>query len=208
LLVEFRDDASFVRTWIECMFSLQEANSRDNSRVLARMGVRGDLKMRFRVCRCLFVSTMVLLVAALLQLHAEPAKDSSSEGSIRPVLANTCIVTERVRRLVEFYEPILQQKAKWSGDDYAEFATGSEVLSIFSSSAQEKYIPASAEGAKNRSLILEFKVTDVDAEYRRLKGLVKTWVKPPTTQPWGTRSIYFRDPDGNLVDFFSLVSPS
>jgi len=30
-------------------------------------------------------------------------------------------------------------------------------------------------------------------------------VKPPTTQPWGTRSVYFRDPDGNLVDFFALV---
>jgi catechol 2,3-dioxygenase-like lactoylglutathione lyase family enzyme len=36
-----------------------------------------------------------------------------------------------------------------------------------------------------------------------LQPLVKTWVKPPTTQPWGTRSFYFRDPDGNLVDFFS-----
>jgi hypothetical protein len=59
------------------------------------------------------------------------------------------------------------------------------------------------EAAKNQSVILEFKVADVDAEYRRLRGMVKTWVKPPTTQPWGTRSIYFRDPDGNLVDFYS-----
>jgi catechol 2,3-dioxygenase-like lactoylglutathione lyase family enzyme len=33
--------------------------------------------------------------------------------------------------------------------------------------------------------------------------LVKTWVKPPTTQPWGTRSLYFRDPDGNLIDFYA-----
>jgi catechol 2,3-dioxygenase-like lactoylglutathione lyase family enzyme len=33
------------------------------------------------------------------------------------------------------------------------------------------------------------------------------WVKGPTTQPWGTRSIYFRDPDGNLVDFFAPVAP-
>jgi catechol 2,3-dioxygenase-like lactoylglutathione lyase family enzyme len=32
---------------------------------------------------------------------------------------------------------------------------------------------------------------------------VKTWAKPPTTQPWGTRFIYFRDPDGNLVDFYT-----
>jgi uncharacterized glyoxalase superfamily protein PhnB len=104
---------------------------------------------------------------------------------------------------VEFYEPLLNRKANWSGEDYAEFPTRAGVLAIFSAAAQEKYISGSAEPAANRSVILEFKVTDVDAEYRRLQPLVKTWVKPPTTQPWGTRSIYLRDPDGNLVDFYT-----
>jgi len=113
-----------------------------------------------------------------------------------------------VKRLVGFYEPVLELKAKWSGEDYAEFATRVGVLAIFSASAQEKYIPGSAEAAKNRTIVLEFEVTDVDAEYSRLKDLVKTWVKPPTTQPWGTRSIYFRDPDGNLVNFFARVPTS
>jgi catechol 2,3-dioxygenase-like lactoylglutathione lyase family enzyme len=56
-------------------------------------------------------------------------------------------------------------------------------------------------------VILEFRVSDVDQEYVRLQSLVKTWVKPPTTQPWGTRSIYFRDPDGNLVDFYTPAKP-
>jgi uncharacterized glyoxalase superfamily protein PhnB len=91
---------------------------------------------------------------------------------------------------VEFYEPTL---------------TGVGVLAIFSEKAQETYMPGSTEAAKNRSVILEFRVADVDREYRRLQGLVKTWVKPPTTQPWGTRSIHFRDPDGNLVDFYTPV---
>ncbi|HUE20354.1 MAG TPA: VOC family protein [Bryobacteraceae bacterium] len=73
--------------------------------------------------------------------------------------------------------------------------------------SNEKYIPGSAEPANNRSAILEFRVEDVDKEYAMLKSFVKVWVKPPTTQPWGTRSIYFRDPDGNLVDFFAPVKP-
>jgi len=63
-------------------------------------------------------------------------------------------------------------------------------------------IPGSATPAHNQSAILEFRVSDPDAEYARLRDFVK-WVKPPTTQPWGMRSIYFRDPDGNLVDFFA-----
>jgi uncharacterized glyoxalase superfamily protein PhnB len=150
------------------------------------------------------VLVLFLLVPAPLILHAQTADGQSSQGNSGPVLVHTCLITANVKRLAGFYEPILQQKAKWSGADYAEFATGAGVLAIFSSSAQEKYIPGSADAARNRSVILEFKVADADAEYRRLRNMVSTWVKPPTTQPWGTRSIYFRDPDGNLVDFYSL----
>jgi uncharacterized glyoxalase superfamily protein PhnB len=113
------------------------------------------------------------------------------------------VITNDVNRLVEFYEAVLEVKAQRVSQDYAEFPTGAGVLAIFSAEAQERYIPHSAEGGSNRSVILEFKVVDVDREYRRLSGLVTTWVKPPTTQPWGTRSIYFRDPDGNLVDLFT-----
>jgi catechol 2,3-dioxygenase-like lactoylglutathione lyase family enzyme len=132
---------------------------------------------------------------------------STNKGSRRdiPVLQSTCLITADVRRLVEFYEPLLNRKAHWSGEDYAEFPTRAGLLAIFSAAAQEKYIPGSAEPAVNRSVILEFRVADVDAEYRRLQPLVKTWVKPPSTQPWGTRSIYLRDPDGNLVDFYAQV---
>ncbi|HKF49611.1 MAG TPA: VOC family protein [Terracidiphilus sp.] len=119
-----------------------------------------------------------------------------------PALINTCLITSDVNRLVAFYEPILNQKAIRSGPDYAEFHTAGAVLAIFSAKAQQAYIPGSAEAANNKSVIIEFRVSNVDAEYVRLHPLVKNWVKPPTTQPWGTRSIYFRDPDGNLVDFF------
>ena len=117
-------------------------------------------------------------------------------------LVNTCLITRDVRRLVDFYESVLIMKARRTGDDYAEFHTDAGVLAIFSAAAQERYIPHSAEAGDNKSVIIEFRVADVDKEYRRLQSIVKTWVKPPSTQPWGTRSIYFRDPDGNLVDFF------
>lgn len=168
---------------------------------------RGDVRRTAAGVVCL-VSGLFALAIASVELHAQTAQGKPAGASLRPVLVNTCVVTENVRSLVEFYEPILGQKAKWSGDDYAEFATGVGTLAIFSLSAQEKYIPGSADAAKNRSVILEFKVADVNAEYRRLKGLVQNWVKAPTTQPWGTRSIYFRDPDGNLVDFYSPAPTS
>ena len=105
-----------------------------------------------------------------------------------------------------FYQKVLQAQPHWSGADYVEFRTADAVLALFSFRAQEKYIPGSADPGHNRSAILEFRVNDPDREYVRLRRFVKNWVKPPTTQPWGTRSIYFRDPDGNLVDFFAPPS--
>jgi uncharacterized glyoxalase superfamily protein PhnB len=44
---------------------------------------------------------------------------------------------------------------------------------------------------------------DVDAQYERIAALGVAWVMPPTTQPWGNRSMIFRDPGGNLVSVFS-----
>jgi len=128
-----------------------------------------------------------------------------SAGGQTPALINTCLITSNIAGLVDFYRHVLETEPRTASDRYAEFSTGVGVLAIFSAEAQEKYIPRSAEPASNKSTILEFRVGDVDREYARLQPIVKTWVKPPTNQPWGTRSIYFRDPDGNLVDFFVPV---
>lgn len=146
---------------------------------------------------CLGLAMLVIIAPGCPQTGGQSKEDFS------PILVNTCLISSHVNGLVAFYEPVLNRKARRSGEDYAEFRTSRGVLAIFSAAAQEKYIPGAAEAANNRSVILEFQVSDVDAEYRRLQPIVKTWVKPPTTQPWGTRSIYFRDPDGNLVDFFT-----
>ena len=55
-------------------------------------------------------------------------------------------------------------------------------------------------------MILEFEVGDVDAEQARLQTVVKEWVLKPTTQAWGNRSMLFRDPDGNLINFYTPQS--
>jgi catechol 2,3-dioxygenase-like lactoylglutathione lyase family enzyme len=144
-----------------------------------------------------FILVGAVTLAVCLRLGA-----NNSQPQANPILINTCLITTNVSRLVNFYENVLGMKAQWSGERYAEFRTGVGVLAIFSADAQETYIPGSADAARNRSAILEFKVIDVDHEYARLQPLVTIWVKKPTTQPWGTRSVYFRDPDGNLVDFY------
>ena len=36
-----------------------------------------------------------------------------------------------------------------------------------------------------------------------LDNQVTAWVQEPTNQPWGNRSMLFRDPDGNLINLYS-----
>lgn len=127
-------------------------------------------------------------------------------SSLPPALINTCLITDNVKQLTDFYAQVLQIEPRRTGDDYVEFRTPVAVLALFSATAQQRYIPGSAVPGQNRSSILQFRVADVDREFVRLQKIVKQWVKEPTTQPWGTRSIYFRDPDGNLVDLFSPAS--
>ncbi len=158
---------------------------------------------RFGVC---LVAMGLTASFAGAPVKAQDSSRSAPLPAAAPQLVNTCLITPNVNQLVAFYEAVLKLRAKRSGEDYAEFQTGAGVLAIFSAATQERYIPGSAEGAANKSVVLEFRVTDVDQEYSRLQSVVKTWVKPPTTQPWGTRSVYFRDPDGNLVDFFTPVT--
>ena len=52
-------------------------------------------------------------------------------------------------------------------------------------------------------VILDFLTEDVDAQYGRIASLDVGWVMPPTTQPWGNRSMIFRYPGGTLVNLFS-----
>ena len=116
------------------------------------------------------------------------------------------MITDHVRRLVEFYEQSLQTTATWSTPDFAELATPSCTVAIASTRTVALFGADSARPADNRSVIIEFRVADVDHEYRRLAQLVDEFVQAPTTMPWGNRSLLFRDPDGNLVNFFTPVT--
>jgi catechol 2,3-dioxygenase-like lactoylglutathione lyase family enzyme len=41
-------------------------------------------------------------------------------------------------------------------------------------------------------------VEDVDAAYEELTNKGVRFLRPPTDQPWGLRTAYFADPEGNL----------
>jgi predicted enzyme related to lactoylglutathione lyase len=116
-----------------------------------------------------------------------------------------CLITDHVLALAEFYQQVLG--VTYEGDDvHVELHTEGAGIAIFSTRGMEGMAPHSMDGAGYGRVTLGFEVEDVDAEYERMKALGVVFVKPPQTHPWGARSFWFRDPDGNIVDFFCRTS--
>ncbi|MEU1622095.1 VOC family protein [Streptomyces sp. NPDC005722] len=118
------------------------------------------------------------------------------------------IITSDVARLVAFYERATGVRATWATEDFAELTTAGATLAIAGTRTVPLFAPGSARPADNHSVITEFLVDDVDRVHQNLTGFVTDVVAGPTTMPWGNRSLLFRDPDGNLVNFFTPVTPA
>ncbi len=118
------------------------------------------------------------------------------------------IITGDVARLADFYEKATGVQASRPSEDFAELSTAGATLAIGSTRTVPLFAPGAASPAANHSVIIEFLVDDVDRVHQNLAGHVTDFVNEPTTMPWGNRSLLFRDPDGNLVNFFTPVTPA
>lgn len=108
--------------------------------------------------------------------------------------ASIRIITDDLDRLVDFYEQVTGVCADRPAPVFAELVLPSATVAIGDSQTVGLFGAGSARAADNHTVIIEFQVDDVDAEYQRLTPLVDDWVQEPTTMPWGNRSILFAIP--------------
>ena len=112
------------------------------------------------------------------------------------------MVTDDVEGLAGFYARLLDVPAALN-EYYVEIEAGSASVGFSRrrfTEHREADCPSAPGAVRRDGIILDFLVDDVDAEYPRIAVLGVNWVMPPTTQPWGNRSMMFRDPAGNLVN--------
>ncbi|MCI1031399.1 VOC family protein [Raoultella terrigena] len=115
------------------------------------------------------------------------------------------LIAQNIKDVVQFYELVTRSKADWLAPVFAEIVTPVAVIAIGSVETVALFKEGSAQPALNRSIILEFRVEDVDAEFNRLKEHVEV-VHPPKDLPWGNRTAQFRDPEGSLISLYTPVT--
>ena len=120
-------------------------------------------------------------------------------------LVQSRIVTDDVAGLAAFYARLVGRPVPLN-DYYVEVPAGAMSVGFSRhrfTEYQEDQAARSSRPDRQDEIVLDFVVNDVDREFERIDRLGVDWVLEPTTQPWGNRSMVFRDPEGNLVNVFS-----
>jgi len=128
---------------------------------------------------------------------------------------NVRLLVKDFAKCFKFYSEQLGLEPAWGDENsgYANFkvADGIEGLALFVSDWMapsvgnaDKELPV---GFREKSLIC-FSVDNVDNTYATLKEKGVTFVNEPIDMPdWGMRMVHLRDPEDNLIEFCSPLSP-
>lgn len=120
------------------------------------------------------------------------------------------LITRDNRAIVDFYTKVFGFTTDWDGvQPNVELMLDSMRIILFPRPDFEQMLSSKfvyPEG-HNGTMELSFDVptfSDVNKEYERALSMGAKPVLPPTTEPWGQRTCYIADPDGNLIEISSF----
>ncbi|MBV8463446.1 MAG: VOC family protein, partial [Acidimicrobiales bacterium] len=93
---------------------------------------------------------------------------------------------------------------------YAQLDTGRTRLALYERAAMGGTLgwELRGPGPEHAAFELGFKVPDVDAAVEAFVAAGADVVTAPTDRPWGQRTAYLADPDGNLVELAEDSTPA
>jgi lactoylglutathione lyase len=113
----------------------------------------------------------------------------------------TVLFVRDLARCLTFYQDMLGLQVQLRDPVSVGFRMGDHHFILLEVSAavdmiSEETVAPQTEGG-HRVLLCAF-VDNVDASYAALSAKGIAFIHPPTNQPWGRRTAYFADPEGNL----------
>jgi catechol 2,3-dioxygenase-like lactoylglutathione lyase family enzyme len=139
----------------------------------------------------------------------EPSKeqDARSGSAFRAIRAidYTVIFARDMAAMRRFYEDVLGfPLLRELSPGWIEYRVGDNTLALARPSRTARDAPT-PDGSASLQLAFKVSVPEVD---RCADELVRQGIKllsPPTDQVFGHRTVFFRDPDGNLLEVFADI---
>ena len=107
------------------------------------------------------------------------------------------IIVSNVPQVSAELESILDKKADYVDNSFAQFTIGSHCLML----SQNHLIPLEKFQS---GIILHIEVEDVDRNQKRLKEIGVEILHGPCETDWGTESLLVEGPAGLVIDFYRM----
>ena len=107
------------------------------------------------------------------------------------------IIVSNVPKVCSDLERLLDKKADYVDDGFAQFTIGSHCLML----SQNHLIPL--EDFQS-GIILHIEVEDLEQNQKRLKELGIEILNGPVVTDWGTESLLVEGPAGLVIDFYRM----
>jgi lactoylglutathione lyase len=113
--------------------------------------------------------------------------------------------------MVDFYRDVLGFDLEWDGGDFANAKQkNGGYFNLYKRPDNSALLnpltyPVGINGTVQITCDIDNPV-DVDSEYTRLLAAGATPIIPPTTWPWGMRSFFVADPEGNQIEILAHVN--
>lgn len=118
------------------------------------------------------------------------------------------IQTDNVAATKAFFVKHFRFDVSFDADWYCHLQSKEDsTVNIAILKGDHETIPAAGRGSTS-SLILNFEVDDVDAEFERAQQAGLSILKPLTDEAFGQRHFITRDPNGVLIDVIKPIPPT
>lgn len=138
--------------------------------------------------------------------HNSPRFSGHPLRAIR-ALDYTILFARDLPAMRRFYTEVMRFEvySEVAGGDWLEFRVGGNILALCKPGLVIAD-PAPARGTASVHLAFHVRREEVDAAEAALRAEGVAIVAPSTDQPWGHRTMFFRDPDGNLLEIYADIS--